>query len=87
MGLGCKKERIFVSSFGCSKGCIFGLGVATLLRWDVGGYVLFFFFFHICVLHLHSQKAVTGVVARGGSYWLNHGVLAMAVVLVVCVEL
>ena len=68
---GCKKERIFVSSFGCSKGWIFGLGVATL-----GMLVaMLFFFFHLCVLHLHSQKAVTGVVACGGSYWLNHGVL------------
>ena len=47
--------------------------------WDVGGYA---FFFHLCVLHLHSQKAVTGVVACGGSYWLNHGILAMVVVLV-----
>jgi len=33
---GCKKERIFVSSFGCSKGWIFGLGVAMFLRWDFG---------------------------------------------------
>ena len=42
---GCKKERIFVSSFGFSKGWIFGLGVAMLLRWDVDGYAFFFFFF------------------------------------------
>ena len=76
----------FVSSFGRSKGWIFGLGVAALLRWDVGGYA-FFFFFHLCVLHLHSQKAIMGVVARGGNYWLNHAVLAMVVVLVACVEL
>ena len=78
---GCKKERIFVSSFGCSKGWIFGLGVATL------GMLVAFFFFHLCVLHLHSQKAVIGLVACGGSYWLNHGILAMVVVLVAWVEL
>ena len=46
---GCKKERIFVSSFGCSKGWIFGLGVATLLRWDVGGYAFFFFIYVYCI--------------------------------------
>ena len=33
---GCKKEMIFVSSFGCSKGWIFGLGVAMFLCWDFG---------------------------------------------------
>ena len=33
------------------------------------------------------ENGATPVVARGGSYWLNHGVLAMAVVLVACVEL
>ena len=46
---GCKKERIFVSSFGCSKGWIFGLGVAMLLRWDVGGYAFFFFIYVYCI--------------------------------------
>ena len=33
------------------------------------------------------ENGATLVVARGGSYWLNHGVLIMAVVLVACVEL
>ena len=33
---GCKKERISVSSFGCSKGWIFDLGVAMFLHWDFG---------------------------------------------------
>ena len=36
MDLGCKKERTFVSSFGCSKGWIFGLGVAALGFWGFG---------------------------------------------------
>ena len=33
------------------------------------------------------ENGATPVVARGGSYGLNYGVLAMAVVLVACVEL
>ena len=54
---GCKKERIFVSSFGCSKGWIFGLGVATLLRWDVGSYAFFFFFFHLCIAFAFTESS------------------------------
>ena len=53
---GCKKERIFVSSFGCSKGWIFGLGVATLLRWDVGSYA-FFFFFHLRIAFAFTESS------------------------------
>ena len=34
-----------------------------------------------------EERELSLVVAHGGNYWLNHGVLAMAVVLVVCVEL
>ena len=45
---GCKKERIFVSSFGCSKGWIFGLGVAMFLRWDFGASG--FLWLDVCVL-------------------------------------
>ena len=33
-----------------------------------------------------EERELSLVVAHGGSYWLNHGVLAMAVVLVACVE-
>ena len=33
------------------------------------------------------ENGATPVVARGGSYELNYGALAMAVVLVACVEL
>ena len=45
---GSKKERIFVSSFGCSKGCIFGLGVAMFLCWDFGASG--FLWLDLCVL-------------------------------------
>ena len=34
-----------------------------------------------------EERKLSLVVARGGSYWLNHEVLATAVVLVACVEL
>ena len=31
-----------------------------------------------------EERELSLVVAHGGNYWLNHGVLAMAVVLVAC---
>ena len=31
-----------------------------------------------------EERELSLVVAHGGSYWLNHGVLAMTVVLVAC---
>ena len=34
-----------------------------------------------------EERELSLVVAHGGSYWLNQGVLAMAVVLVTCVEI
>ena len=46
--MGVKKERIFVSSFGCSKGWIFGLGVAMCLRGDFE--VAGFLWLDVCVL-------------------------------------
>ena len=57
--------------------------------WWVAG---FFFFFSEAVvggvgLLGREVRELSLVVARGGSYWLNHGVLAMAVVLVAWVEL
>ena len=45
---GCKKERIFVSSFRCSKGWIFGLVVAMFLHLDFGA--LGFLWPDVCVL-------------------------------------
>ena len=52
---------------------------------------LFFFFSEVvadCVGLLgREERKLSLVVARGGSYWLNHEVLATAVVLVACVEL
>ena len=52
----------------------------------------FFFFFSEAVaggvgLLGREERELSLVVAHSGSYWLNHGVLAMAVVLVACVEL
>ena len=57
--------------------------------WVVG---FFFFFFSEAVaggvgLLGREERELSLVVAHSGSYWLNHGVLAMAVVLVACVEL
>ena len=58
--------------------------------WLVVGF--FFFFFSEAVaggvgLLGREERELSLVVAHSGSYWLNHGVLAMAVVLVACVEL
>ena len=62
---GCKKERIFVSSFGFSKGWIFGLGGAMLLRWDVDGYAFFFFFFSsMCIAFAFVESD-----SRSGGSW------------------
>ena len=43
-----KKERIFVSSFGCSKGCIFGLDMAMFLCWDF--WASGFLWLDVCVM-------------------------------------
>ena len=65
---GCKKERIFVSSFGFSKGWIFGLGVAMLLRWVVDGsaffFFLFFFFSSMCIALAFVESD-----SRSGGSW------------------
>ena len=45
---GWKKERIFVSSFGCSKGCIFGLDMAMFLCWDF--WASGFLWLDVCVM-------------------------------------
>ena len=55
--------------------------------WLVGS--SFFFFFSKAVagsvgLLGREERELCLVVAHGGNYWLNHGVLAMAVVLVAC---
>ena len=62
----------------------------AVVEWVVVG--RFFFFFPEVMaggvgLLGREERELSLVVAHDGSYWLNHGVLAMAVVLVACVEL
>ena len=66
------------------------VGVAVV-EWVVVGGLLVSFFSEAVAggvgLLGREERELSLVVACGGNYWLNHGVLAMAVVLVACVVL
>ena len=91
-----EKEGILIWVWGVrKKGFLFQvLGVQKVgflawvwLHFCVGMLVaMLFFSSSMCIAFAFAESGNRSV-ARGGSYWLNHGVLAMAVVLVVCVEL